>query len=121
MRKIDNVSNDPHQVIQLVLDDGTVATVTLDYNPMTQRWVFSIEHPRIPSPANAIYGLGVSCNPNLLRQWRSILGFGLGCMTTDKVADPVNQQDFANGRAALYVLEAADVEQVEQTIFGVAV
>lgn len=112
MNRIDTITGDANQVTKLVLDDGTVAQLTLNYRGAIQRWSFDVVHPLL-----TVRGLNLCVQPNLLRSWREIIPFGIGCTTTDG-ADPVYVDDFTSGRATLHLLDAADVKTVEATIFG---
>jgi hypothetical protein len=114
---INNLTNFADQLMTLQLADGTNATVELLYNGTTERWTMNVSY----APANfSVNGIGVCCYPNLLRQWRNLLPFGLACTSADQT-DPVDVNDFYTGRVSLYVLTATDVQAIEETIFGSAV
>ncbi len=51
----------------------------------------------------------------MLRQFRNIIPFGLACVIADGF-EPVYQDDFTSGRASLYLLNEADVAEVETLI-----
>jgi hypothetical protein len=110
MIKLDSLSDNSDQLLQSVLDDGTIVTLEFLYKPAVQRWFFNVTYG-----TTIINGLGLCVHPNLLRQWRNTLPFGICCITTDGV-DPINTDDFVNARAAVYVLNSTDVEFVESSI-----
>lgn len=112
MTQIDNITEQANQTTQVVLPDGSILTVALQYNGSTERWTMDVSHTLL-----TVNGMNVSCHPNMLREWRNVIPFGLAC-TTLSGYDPTNVQDFTNGQAQLYVLTAADVQDVEATIFG---
>lgn len=114
MRVIDNLTGFSRQQTVLVLPDGTAAALELRYMSATQRWVANVTYG-----ARAINGIGVCCHPNLLRQWRNVIPFGIQCVTADQT-DPVYAGDFASGRVTLNLLSAADVQQVESQLMEVA-
>jgi hypothetical protein len=62
-------------------------------------------------------GLGVCLHPNLLRDFRRVLPFGVFVRSLDGV-DPILLNDFLSGRVELYVLNLDDMEFVESTIVG---
>lgn len=108
MYAIPNISSDPIQAINLVLPDGeNTAKVTLRYLENDQAWYMDLEYQ-----ATIINGLRVCSNPNLLRQWRKILPFGLGCFTLDN-SDPYFIDDFTTGRCGLLLLSQAEVDNFE--------
>ncbi len=109
---VDNLTNAADQLTILILEDGTTVSLELLYNGVTQRWIANVTYG-----TTTINGLGLCCHPNILRQWRNILPFGLSVVTADQT-DPFNINDFSSGRVLLYLLTAADVLAVEATLFG---
>lgn len=112
MRRIDNITDQANQVIQVVLSDGSLLQMTLVYRPATQRWTMDVSHPLLTTT-----NIGVVDYPNLLRPWIRLITFGLACVTVSG-QDPVDISDFVNGNAAIYALTEAEVLQVEEDIFG---
>lgn len=112
MTQVDNVSNQANQTTQVVLTDGSILSLQLIYNGSTQRWTLNVSHPAL-----TVNGMNLSCHPNMLREWRNVIAFGLAC-TTLSGYDPTAIDDFTNGQAQLYVLTAADVQDVEANVFG---
>lgn len=111
MRTIDNLSNDASQKVQVVIDDGSVVEVALRYLPSGQRWVADITRDDF-----SVKSLGLCFHPNLLRQYRNLIPFGLMCSAVDGV-DPAYIQDWVNGRCSLQVLSPADVAAIEEQVF----
>lgn len=112
MTQIDNITDDADQLTQVVLDDGSIMQLEIFYNPATQRWAFNMTHTLL-----TVQGVNLDLSPNLLRQWRNVIPFGFACNTITGV-DPTNIEDFVNGNAALYALNAADVLLVEENVYG---
>jgi len=115
MRSVDNLTSNANQLINFVLDDNTTVVLNLIYFAATQRWMVNVLRGTF-----VVNGISVCNYPNILREWRNLIPFGLACQTVDG-GDPVNIDDFTNGRAVLYVLSAADVALFEQTVFGAGV
>lgn len=109
---IGNLTNFADQLTNLQLADGSVASMELIFQGATERWIMNITYGTFI--AN---GIGVCCYPNLLRQWREILPFGLAC-TSNNQTDPFNINDFASGRVLMYILTQADITAIETTVFG---
>lgn len=116
MNALTNVTNDPNQVLTVILDDGTGVQINLVYRPAIQRWTMDLNH----NDTFLVDGINISVFPNLLQPWKEFAGFGIGCTTLDG-ADPIYLDDFSNGRATLYVLNEADVEAINATYLGVGV
>jgi len=112
MTQIDNITDQANQLTQVVLPDGSVLQITLVFRASTERWTIDVLHPTL-----AVDGINLCASPNVLREWRNLINFGLSCTSITGV-DPVNVEDFVNGNAALYVLSEADVQLVEEEIYG---
>lgn len=110
--QITNLTNFADQITQLQLVDGSIVTMELIYQGATERWIMNISYGDFEDD-----GIGVCCYPNLLRQWKEILPFGIACVTADQT-DPFDINDFATGRAIIYLLDSADIIQIENTVFG---
>lgn len=114
MTLVDNLTDAADQTTTLILPDNTVATLRLRFRPRTGRWTADIGYA---ATGFQVYGLNVCCLPNVLRPWRRLLPFGLAFMTAD-FTDPFQLTDFLTGRCSVYLLDAADVAAVEDTVIG---
>ena len=115
MIQLQNLTNAPDQLVTLTMPDGSSGSLEIIYLGAPQRWIYNLTHPSLP--AGAINGANICAHPNLLRQFKNIIDFGLACVTTTGL-DPVNLTDFTTGIASLYILDASDVQTVESTIFA---
>ncbi len=112
MQQITNLSDEADQTTRVALANGSIAVFEFIYLAAVERWAFSVSHPDIQ-----IDGMILCAGPNVLRDFRNVIPFGLGCYTTDG-ADPFYIEDFASGRVTLYVLDASEVDFFETSIFG---
>lgn len=110
--QITNLTNFADQITQLQLPDGTIATMELIYQGATERWITNVSYGSFT--ANSI---GLCCYPNILRQWKEILPFGIACVTADQT-DPFDINDFSTGRVSIYLLDQTDISTIENTVFG---
>src|SRR5574337_946778 len=103
---IQQITSNPLQTQNLVLEDGSVVSLTLYFRPMQQGWFINelIHNDFI------LHGLRIVNNPNMLNQFRNIINFGLGCFSTAN-REPSLQQDFSSGASKLYILNAAEVTE----------
>lgn len=113
--QIDNLTNFADQVTLVQLPDATTVSLELIFNGTTERWTMNVIYGDL-----TIDGINLCCLPNVLRQWRNIIPFGLACVT-DNQTDPFDINDFSSGRVALFILTAADVAEIESTVYGAAV
>lgn len=111
MKIITNLTADAKQQTTLLLEDGSQATWLLEYRPNQLAWFYDLTWGAV-----VIKGQRIVPSPNLIRQFRTRLPFGIAILTAGDV-ELMDQQDFTNGNAMVYLLDAADVEEVETEIF----
>jgi hypothetical protein len=111
MRQINNITDNSHQVFHLLLDDGTVVDLSLNYLPAIRRWNYNINHALL-----AVNGKILCNNLNILRQYRDIIPFGIMVFSADGI-DPFLIDDFSKGRVAIYILSPDEVSQTENILF----
>ena len=118
MVQINNLSDAADQVTNLAMPDGSNGVLELIYRGATQRWTFNFTHSQFPN--GALIGQMLCVHPNILRNFKNVINFGMACVSADG-QDPVSIEDFVDGRISLYILSAADVLTVESTFFGINV
>ena len=111
MKLIDSLTSDANQVIRVALDDGSKIDLSLSYLQNQSGWFYSIKYGSILTINNK----RLVNSPNMLRQFKNFLPFGLACLVTDGF-EPVYIDDFTKGRALVYVLNATDVLTAETVI-----
>lgn len=112
MNQLTTVSSEGDQLLYVTLADGTLANVNLIYMAASQRWTMNILYNGI-----AINGVAVCVHPNLLRQFRRKIPFGIACTSSDG-PDPFLLDDFTNNRCALFLLDEADLDLVEEAVLS---
>jgi hypothetical protein len=113
MNPLTQVTSDNLQKQSIILDDGTLFDLTLQFVPMQFGWfIQSLVYGEF-----TLQGFRVSTSPNMLRQYKNKLPFGLACFTKDN-GEPTQQQDFSSGYATLYLLSAAEVALYEEILSG---
>ncbi len=110
--QIQSLTNFANQITQLQLLDGSIAVMELIYQGATERWVMNVSYGDV-----VINGINLCCYPNVLRQWKETLPFGLACVTADQT-DPVDINDFATGRAQIYLLDQTDIVEIDSSVFA---
>lgn len=111
MYKIRNITQDARQTFILNIPGVDNATLDLEYSSTQMGWFFSITQGDFQ-----IANLRLCSAPNILRQWKNILVFGIACISNDK-QDPMQIDSFSSEQSTLYFLEAADVASVEATFY----
>jgi len=96
----------------LTLQDGSDLQLEFIYRASIQRWTVDITHPLLN-----MTGFNLTQGPNILRQWRNLIPFGMA-VTSDNGLDPMNPEDFLSGNCQVYILSASEVQQVETEILA---
>ena len=113
MQQIQGISDYPNQQMTMNLPDGSVLVVSILYRASQYGWFFSglnwnngqwIEN-----------GRRIVTHPNMLRQYKNIIPFGIACLTVNN-REPTQKEDFASGASSLYLLTAAEVQAVETSL-----
>lgn len=121
MFPINNLTLSASQTTGVQLADGTTVTLAFYYRPAVQRWTFDVTYKSFIAK-----GLGLSTHPNLLRDWRAIIPFGLQVVTADGT-DPFMASDLSYNqgtppRVVVNILDGTnggtDVEDVETQYFA---
>ena len=108
MLLIKNISADTKQLQTLVLPDGSSFQLTLYFVPMQLGWFIT----------NLTYGdfvinyLRITNNPNMLRQWKNQIPFGLACFSKGN-REPSFIEDFESNNSQLFILTKSEVEEYE--------
>lgn len=108
---IDNITDDASQIMTLTGIPGVQIVFTLRFMPRIQQWVMGVN-----DGTNSIQGISVLTGLNILRQWKNILPYGIACVRSDGL-DPYQINDFSSGISNLYLLNAADVANIEAEWF----
>ncbi len=111
MLYINKITRDPSQQMILTGLPGQRIVMTLKFMPRIEQWVMGITWNGV-----SIQGIAVVASLNLLRQFRHVIPFGISCIRGDGL-DPYTINDFADRFANLYLLNATDIEEIEEDWF----
>lgn len=112
MQQITSITDKPNQLMTLVLDNNETALFRLYYLSRQQGWFFDFEYNDIS--ANCIR---VLLSPNILRQFRKRIPFGIA-FTTDGDVEPFDIEDFSAQRINMFVLNSEEVLRIEEEIYN---
>lgn len=112
MQLLNSLSDAADELITVPLPDGSVLQLEFIYRAGIQRWSMNVSHPLL-----TLNNFNLAMGPNILRQWRNLVPFGMAVDSTIGL-DPMNLEDFVNGYSLVYVLSAAEVAQVEADILA---
>lgn len=112
MNLLSGLTDQPKQESTIVLADGSRAVLRLEYHPNQLCWVYDLAWGEIE-----IKGGQLTASPNILRQFRHRLPFGIAVLAAGDL-DPTDQESFVNGSTLIYLLDAAEVDEVEAAIFN---
>jgi len=111
MKLLDNITDDPKQTMFLVIEGYDTAKLELFWRPNQIGWFFNLTWQNF-----SVYNQRITTSPNILRQYKNLLPFGLLVSTNSKV-DPIVQQAFVESNS-MYLMDSTDVALVESTYFG---
>lgn len=112
MKRLNRLNDNARQQYTLVGDDGITPTLNLVYMPRVSMWSFSITYGDFQ-----LNQAMLTASPNVLRNYRYNIPFGLAVTSTDGL-DPFYLDDFTSGRINIYMLSAQEVQDVEDTIYS---
>ncbi len=107
-RKVENLTSSAFQQINLVGDKGEIIPFKLAFRPSQNAWFFDLTYLDFE-----LKGAMLVLSPNILRQYRNIVPFGICCITSDGY-EPQFITDFLENRVQLYLLNAAEVALIEE-------
>lgn len=102
------ITDYPAQRFQVVGENKEQINIALRYMPSVQSWRMDISYNDFKA-----YGLVLVNSPNILRQWKNILPFGLNIGSIDGV-DPMYLDDFSKGRVSMTLLNSSERDVMEQ-------
>lgn len=111
MYKIEQITDDGKQKRTMVLPDGTQIEMVIRFAPMQFGWFIT----SITYGTFVLNGLRVSISPNMLRQFKNIIPFGLMCTSKDN-REPSQQKDFSSGTSEMFVLTSDEVQEYEDSL-----
>lgn len=114
---VQQVTSDPLQRRTLILLDGTSLQMTMYFVPLQLGWFIT----SLVYGTFTLTGLRITVNPNMLRQFKNQIPFGLACYGNKVTREPTQQQDFSSKAFSLYILSAAEVLAYEEFLAGVTV
>lgn len=111
MRLLDKLNSNPRQTFSVLAEDGSTVTFSFVYLPSQQCWTVDVLRNDF-----AVKGIQLQVNPNILRNYRNVIPFGLS-VTSEDGYDPYYLDDFDTQRIQVYLMSAADVEDFEREFF----
>lgn len=111
MNTLTGFTDSPSQTTTVTLQDGGSFVLDLYYRPQQMGWFFDLYYNTFE-----LLGQRLVYSPNMLRQFRGQIPFGLAVLAKDE-NDPLKQEDFANGNAVFVLLDEADIETIELAKF----
>lgn len=104
MNKILEISNDPLQIKNITLQDGSTLILTLYFVPMQLGWFIN----DLTYGTFKLTGMRIRVGYNMLHQYRNKIPFGIACFNSLNV-EPFSINDFSSGNTELYILNSTEV------------
>ena len=112
MYLIKQITNDAKQRQTLILPNGNTTLTYLEYKPMQIGWFLTLTYLTFK-----VSNIRVVTSPNMLHQFKNIIPFGLACFV-DQNQEPLLQDDFASGRAKLFILDSSELNIFDGILSG---
>lgn len=112
MTTVTGLTSQSTQSSFLTLDDGALVAIYMTYCPQQRGWFANISWSDW-----SITGMRLCAAPNILRQWKDRIPFGLALLTTDD-SEPMSQDAFSSDFARLILLNSADVASVDALAYS---
>lgn len=114
MYQITQITEDAVQTQTLLTPESYQIPITLKFVPMQAGWFLT----NLQYQSFQIQGLRITNNPNMLRQYKGVIPFGLACFSLS-YREPSLIEDFFSGYSSLYILSHAEVLQYENYLRGI--
>lgn len=112
MIKLTNITSSSLQTFTFTTEDKTDVTMTMRYMSSQLGWIANISD----SNGFTVNGIALIASPNLLREFKEIIGYGIA-ITSVTGYDPRNIDSFFSESAIMYVLSNSEVEEIERQIY----
>lgn len=111
MQEITGITPEYKQKLTLTITNFGYADLTLYYKPNQFAWFFDLTWQDFSTTNQQL-----TMSPNILRQYRNILPFGILCINSEGL-DPLVLESF-NTDTQLYLLDPDEIEQYETVLYG---
>lgn len=112
MQQITNLTSSVKQRMQLILENDETADFFLHFNGRMQAWYFDFTYNDITAK-----NLKVCLHPNILRQFRRLIPFGIA-FAADNLVEPFQEASFSSGACNMYILSQDEVQEVEESFYN---
>lgn len=119
MNILNGITDQPTQVMGIVLADGSRVTLTLYFRPQQNGWFYDIQWPGSAAVITpfTVQNRRLVAAANLLRQFLNVIPFGIACFTVDNM-DPLTQGCLSDGTVTLTLLNQDDVAALEASVYA---
>jgi len=107
MNLLSGFTDSPSQTTNIILDDGSFATIDLYFRPQQNGWFYDLVYKTFSLLVQRIV-----YSENMLRQFRKQIPFGLAVLSTDN-NDPMIQTAFSSNASVFILLNSDDVAAIE--------
>lgn len=112
MQEVTNISSATRQRMQIILDNGDTVDFRLRFCPRMEAWYFSFEYNEL-----VCNDLKVCIHPNILRQFRRLIPFGIAFISEFQV-EPFQTESFSSGACNMYILDKEEVQEIEEEFYN---
>jgi len=111
MKLLNKITSAARQKFRIIGENGERIDFFLTFMPTQSAWMFNVSWDDF-----SLNGAVLTLSPNCLRGFKNNIPFGLACVSDDSI-EPSFVDDFSTGRVRLFLLNAEDVQTVEESLF----
>lgn len=110
MYLLTGLTDKPKQTFSVTLADGSQADFYMEYRERQKGWFFDLIYG-----AFAVKGQRLTLHPNVLRQFRNLIPFGLA-VSSDRPYEPQDLSALSDGTVFLYLFEGDELDAIDALI-----
>lgn len=99
------LSSSANQRCRFLIGDQ-IGTIRFRFLPTQPSWYMDLEYGEF-----SLMGQRLVLSPNMLSQWRRVLGFGLAC-ASPSLLEPRSIDSFSSGANEIFLLDSLEVAQL---------
>lgn len=111
MQEITGITAEYKQKLSITITNFGYADLTLSYKPNQFAWFFDLTWQEFTTTNQQL-----TMSPNILRQYRNILPFGIICSNNNNL-DPLVLESFVTD-TKLYLIDSSEIISLEAALYG---
>lgn len=112
MQQITGFTEDSKQNLLFYLESDKIIEFYFEYRDNVNSWFYTIKYNNF-----IVRNRKLVNSPNIIRQYKNILPFGIAVISNDKL-EPLFQNDLIRERIQIFILDQNEVKEIETEYFS---